>query len=72
MKPMTVRGLDNSIRLLITTPEFERIRCFLTADASQGSGESEEIVKFAGDKIRAHLLAHGKAVQAIAAAKRAV
>jgi hypothetical protein len=35
------------------------------ADASQGSGEAEEIIKMIGDEIRAHLITHGKAVAAI-------
>ena len=64
MKDVTLRGLDNSVKLLITTPEFDRLRAFLTANASQGAGEAEPIIKFIGDEIRAHLLSHHKAVTA--------
>lgn len=65
MKPNTIRGLQNAISLLLQSPEFDRIRLFLQADASEGRGESEDIVKMVGDEIRAHLVAHGKAVAAI-------
>jgi len=65
MKAVTERGLQNAIKLLIQSPEFDRIRLFLVADASQGSGEAEEIIKMIGDEIRAHLITHGKAVAAI-------
>ena len=65
MKPTTQRGLDNAIKLLLQSPEFDRIRLFLVADASRGSGEAEEIIKMIGDEIRAHLITHGKAVAAI-------
>ena len=44
MKAVTQRGLENAIKLLIQSPEFDRIRLFLVADASQGSGEGEEII----------------------------
>ena len=62
MKPTTIRGLQNAISLLLQSPEFDRIRLFLQADASEGRNESEEIVKMVGDEIRQHLIAHGKAV----------
>ena len=65
MKPTTIRGLDNAIKLLIQSPEFDRIRLFLVADGSSGSGESDEIVKMVGDEIRQHLIAHKNAVAAI-------
>jgi hypothetical protein len=64
MNEVTRRGLDTSIKLFLTAPEFDRIRLFLIADASQGKGESEEIIKFVGDEIRAHLLQHVKSVAA--------
>lgn len=62
MKAVTQRGLENAIKLLIQSPEFDRIRLFLVADGSSGSGESDEIVKMVGDEIRAHLIAHKNAV----------
>jgi hypothetical protein len=64
MKDVTVRGLDNAVKILISTPEFDRLRAFLTANASQGDNEQEEIIKFIGDEIRGHLLFHHKAVTA--------
>jgi hypothetical protein len=65
MKAVTQRGLENAIKLLIQSPEFDRIRLFLVADASQGSGEGEEIIKMIGDELRNHLISHQKAVAAI-------
>lgn len=67
MKPVTERGLQNAIKLLIQSPEFDRIRLFLQADVSEGKNESEEIIKMVGDELRSHLIAHRNAV---AAAKR--
>jgi len=64
MRPDTQRGLVNAIALLLGSPEFDRIRLFLIADASQGRGESDEIIKYIGDEVRAHLLEHRKAVAA--------
>lgn len=65
MRDVTARGLDNAVKLLLGSPEFDRIRLFLIADASQGKGEGDEIIKYVGDEIRAHLLDHRKAVAAI-------
>lgn len=65
MKPVTARGLDNAIKMVIQSPEFDRLRLFLQADASQGDKEGEEIIKTIGDEIRNHLVTHQKAVAAL-------
>lgn len=72
MKETTARGLQNAIASLLSSPEMDRIRLFLVADVSADKPEAEEIIKFVGDQIRAHLLEHGKQVRAIAAKGRAV
>lgn len=65
MKATTQRGLTTAVKFLIDAPEFERIRAFLTADASAAEPEAPEIIKFVGDEIRNHLVTHSKAVQAV-------
>lgn len=72
MNTNTIRGLDNAIKNLFSTSEFDRLRLFLIADASAEKSEAEEIIKTIGDAIRAHLIEHGKAVRAIAAGKRSL
>jgi hypothetical protein len=72
MKETTKRGLDNAMSALLSSPEFDRVRLFLVADASADKSEADEIVKAIGDQIRAHLLDHGRQVRAIAAKGRAV
>lgn len=65
MKEMTKRGLTNAILLMVQAPEFERLRAFLTADASAAKSEADEIIKTICDDLRAHLVAHHKGVSAI-------
>lgn len=65
MKDTTKRGLNNSIHLLLQAPEFDRLRAFLMADVSAEKPEAEEIIKTICDQVRAHLIAHHKAVSGI-------
>ena len=62
MRDVTARGLDNAVKLFLGSPEFDRIRLFIISDVSQGKGEGDEIIKYVGDEVRAHLLDHRKAV----------
>lgn len=69
MRPDTQRGLGNAIALLLGSPEFDRIRLFLIADGSASDPEASEIIKYVGDEIRAHLVAHHKSVLAAKAGR---
>lgn len=72
MKEVTIRGLDNAMHGLMNCPEMDRIRLFLVADASADKSEADEIILAIVNGMRDHLLAHGKQVRAIAAARRVV
>ena len=72
MKEATQRGLDNSIKLMFESPEFDRIRLFFVAAVDDPTTSDEELVKYITDATRSHLVTHGKAVRAIAASKRRV
>lgn len=67
MNPNTKRSIDNQIRLVLESPEFDRLRLILVADASSEKSEADEIIKLIGDSIRSHLVEHGRAVRAVAA-----
>lgn len=64
LNPNTHRGLDHAVKTLTHVPAFDHIRRFLIADASASKPEADEIIKFVTDEIRAHLVAHHKAVLA--------
>lgn len=72
MKEITQRGLMNAVHYLLTSSEMDRVRAFLTADASAEKSESDEIILYVANAVRDHLLTHGRSVRAIAASKRAV
>jgi len=72
MKETTTRGLTNAMSSLLSSPEMDQIRLFLQADASADKSESDDIILWTVNAIRDHLLAHGKQVRAIAAARRVV
>lgn len=64
MNPVTHRGLTNAMNFLFQSPEMDRLRLFLVADASASKQEGEEIIKHITDEVRAHLLTHQRAVLA--------
>ena len=72
MKEATRRGLDTAVKYALSAPEFDRIRLFLVAEASADKPESDEVILFVCDAVRDHLLAHNRAVRAVALAKKAV
>jgi len=72
MREVTQRGLSNAVHYLLTSSEMDRVRAFLTADASAEKSESDEIILYVANAVRDHLLGHCKASRAIAASKRAV
>jgi len=72
MKEVTIRGLENAMSALLSSPEMDRLRLFLVADSSAEKPEADEIIKHIGDQIRGHLLAHSKAMRTIAASRLAV
>lgn len=72
MKDVTIRGLQNAIKLLLSAPEFDRLRLFLIADGANEKPESEEIIKMICDEIRAHLVEHARAARVAAAMRRGI
>lgn len=72
MKEATKRGLENATKLMFESPEFDRVRLFLVAEAGADKPESDEIILYVCNAVRDHLLQHNKAVRVIAQSKRAV
>lgn len=72
MRAATLRGLENAVKLVFGSAEFDRIRLHLVAEAGSDKPESEEVILYVCNAVRDHLLAHDKAVKAIAMNKRAV
>lgn len=64
MNANTQRGLQNAMAMLFQSPEFDRIRLFLVADASASKPESEDIIRYVTDEVREHLAVHNRAVLA--------
>ena len=72
MRAATLRGLETAVSYALNTPEFDRIRLHLVAEASSDKPESEEVILYVCNAVRDHLLAHDRAVKAIAMNRRAV
>lgn len=65
MREANKRGLDNTMKLLYQSPEFERVRLFYVAEAGEDKPDYEGLTKLVLDDIRNHLIVHAKGVAAV-------